>query len=385
MERKNSLEAMKETYRRHGLHPPQTLTIAITGACNLSCGHCWVEAGEATSPPHVPTETASRILTEFAHLGGAGVRITGGEPLCHPCWLEILQHARALGLVKIILQTNALLLSTEHVHALRKLDIAELTVQVSLDGACAESHDLVRGSGAFAGAVAGIRRLVDGGLGSHVVIAFTEMRHNLDEIPALLELAAEIGVPSVVTGTLINGGRAKEGPVLAPPAPDQYLRLIERFDGEKRFRDLYEEIGTVAALEWRQGDSRRAECCTFAENPYLTPDGRLYPCLLCHTDHFAVPDVYGKGLTAAFVEAAPLWADLLRLSRRRATELSACTTCPGRLSCAGGCMGRAWGSCGDLLAADDRCDTRRRIYQTRDLARTRPHPAPVATPPLMPR
>jgi hypothetical protein len=36
--------------------------------------------------------------------------------------------------------------------------------------------------------------------------------------------------------------------------------------------------------------------------------------------------------------------------------------CPGRLVCGGGCMGRAWGSRGSLLAADDRCELRRTIY-----------------------
>ena len=121
--------------------------------------------------------------------------------------------------------------------------------------------------------------------------------------------------------------------------------------------------GTMAALEWMRGSASRGECCTFVENPYLTPDGRLYPCLLCHTDAYAVTGVFGKDLAAVLAEGAPHWAALLRLSRSRAEAIPECQECPGRLTCEGGCMGRAWGSCGDFMAADDRCGVRQIIYR----------------------
>jgi radical SAM protein with 4Fe4S-binding SPASM domain len=144
---------------------------------------------------------------------------------------------------------------------------------------------------------------------------------------------------------------------------EQYLSLLERYDRDARFRELYEKIGSVAALEWRKGDAIRRDCCTFIENPYLTPSGRLYPCLLCHADEFSVSGVFEKGLAAALAEGVPLWASLLRISRRRSQEIPECRDCPGKPFCAGGCLGRAWGSCGNLMAADDRCSVRRAIYQ----------------------
>jgi len=118
----------------------------------------------------------------------------------------------------------------------------------------------------------------------------------------------------------------------------------------------------VAALEWRSGDAPRQGCCSFIENPYLTPAGRLYPCLLCHADEYSVSGVFEKGLAAALAEGIPLWSALQQISCSRSAALPECRDCPGRLSCAGGCMGRAWGSCGNLLTADDRCGVRRAIY-----------------------
>jgi radical SAM protein with 4Fe4S-binding SPASM domain len=339
------------------------MTLAITGACNLTCCHCWVRAGEASSPAHVPLWRLRRLVEEFAGIGGDGIRITGGEPLCHPHWLDIVQYACSLGFKTVALQTNAMLLRDEHLDAIRELDFPGFSIQVSLDGATARTHDLVRGDGAFSAALQGIMKLVQGGLARRISVFFTEMRHNLEEIPDLLDLADSMGIGSVSTGTMVLCGRASETSLVAPPGVEQYLKLLERYDHDAHFRELYRKIGNVAALEWRIGDAIRQQGCTFIENPYLTPSGRLYPCLLCHADEYSVTGVFEKGLVDALAEGIPLWSSLLRLSRCRSEEIPECRDCPGKQSCAGGCMGRAWGSCGNLLAADDRCAARRIIYQ----------------------
>jgi radical SAM protein with 4Fe4S-binding SPASM domain len=189
------------------------------------------------------------------------------------------------------------------------------------------------------------------------------MRHNLAEFPELLELAAAMGIAAVVSGTLVRGGRAAEGTLIAPPDPGRYEQLHRRYTTDGRFQELYGKMGTMAALEWQANDPCRAECCTFVENPYCTPGGLIYPCLLCHTDEYAVSGVFEKRLADVFIEGARLWSALLRISRSRADALQECGGCAGRSACSGGCMGRAWGSCGDLMAPDDRCGVRRSIYQ----------------------
>lgn len=357
--------------RQHGLRPPKMLTLSITGICNLACRHCWVEADKTSATGNVPEASLRPLMGEYREIGGEGLRFTGGEPLCHPGWPELLRLARVLGFATIATQTNAMLITNEHVALLRELDFPGLSLQISLDGASSRVHDLVRGEGAFSKALVGIRRLVAGGLGPRISIFFTEMRHNLEDIPALLELADSLGIAAVSSGSLVLCGRAGKEQLVAPPDQEQYLQLLHRFETDRRFRDLYERIGTTAPLEWHKGDSARAECCTFVENPYLTPGGKLYPCLLCHADDYAVADVYAKSLAAALAEGAPLWSTLLGTSHSRATSLSECLECPGQSSCAGGCMGRAWGSRGDLLAADDRCELRRTIYRRKKKAHPR--------------
>jgi len=358
-----SFREPNETLQQWGLRSPGTLTIAITGACNLACCHCWVSAGDASHHTHVPLPTLRRLVEDFAAIGGAGIRITGGEPLCHPHWLDILQLCRSLDFKTITLQTNAILLSNDHLAALHELDFPGLSIQISLDGVTPLTHDLVRGEGAFRAALHGVMKLVQEGLGRRIAIFFTEMHHNLHEIPELLDFADRLGIGSVSTGAMVLCGRAAETSLISPPEVEQYLELLDRYDSDAHFRDLYDKIGTVAALEWWRGDAVRHDSCTFVENPYLTQAGRLYPCLLCHTDEFSVSAVFEKGLVDALAEGAPLWSSLLDISRSRADSMPECQDCPGKVLCAGGCMGRAWGSFGTLLCADDRCESRRAIYQ----------------------
>jgi radical SAM protein with 4Fe4S-binding SPASM domain len=345
--------------REAGLNPPLILTLAITDDCNLSCEHCWVEARPQAEPTRVPARSVRRLVEEFAELGGEGIRLTGGEPLLHPDWLEFLEFACFLGLQRVEVQTNALLLGAAEVDALGKLPTAGLKLQVSLDGARAATHDRVRGTGSFAGALAGIRRLATAGLAETISIFFTEMAHNLAEFPEVLALAADLGVGSVFSGTLVTGGRAASDGKVSAPVPNQYLALLKRYREDPLFQARYAALGTMAALEWWHADPPARPCCSPGENPYLSPRGLLYPCLLCHNDTFAVAGAFERPLVEVFCEGVGRWAAMQQLASRRAEIIPACRVCPEKAMCAGGCVGRAWGSCGDLLAVEDRCAVRR--------------------------
>lgn len=358
-------EHLREAFAAAGLRFPSSLTMALTDDCNLSCGHCWVEARPRRHPHHVPVPVARRLIEEFAALGGTALCLTGGEPLLCPDWLEVVHGATQAGYQRVVLQTNALLLKQRELAALLRIAPPELGLQISLDGAVAATHDRVRGKGTFAATMAVLRRLKAAGLTGMVTLCFTEMAHNLTEFPALLGLAAEFGVAGVRGGGLIPGGRGGEGSGLAPAVPGQYLELMKCFDASPEFRRRYAGLGMLAALEWWLGRAASPPCCDLAAFPYLNPEGRLYPCSLCHCDAFAVAGVYERGLTESLEQAVPLWAEMKRLARRRSADLAACSGCPERSVCAGGCLGRAWESCGDLLAADDRCATRRLLGRAR--------------------
>src|SRR5512136_265654 len=86
-----------EILRQQGLRPPKMLTLSITGICNLTCRHCWVEADRSSAVGNVPEAALRRLIGEYREIGGEELRFTGGEPLCHPGWPELLHLAHAEG------------------------------------------------------------------------------------------------------------------------------------------------------------------------------------------------------------------------------------------------------------------------------------------------
>lgn len=347
-----------------GLKSPQTLTLSITNGCNLFCGHCWPDSHPHEKAPPVPEKILKKLIRGFAGLGGENLIITGGEPMTHPRWLEIMAFScRTMGIRSVCLQTNATLLTETEVSALESADFRNLSIQVSLDGATVKSHDHIRGPGSFVRTMRGLKLLAGSGLRGRTDVAFTELRHNFQEIPQLFELMEEYLFRRVMTSTLVQVGRAAGADGLAPPIPSQYRELLRQYHLDACFRSRYEKMGSVSAIEWYKGKrvpSRRG--CVLIEKPYLTADGRMYPCVMFQADEFAAQGFHEQPFEDALAGMIPLWAELQKKSQERMFKLIKCTRCPGRLHCAAGCMGRAYLSHGDILSAEDRCSLRKAVY-----------------------
>lgn len=172
------------------------LYVYLTEGCNLACRHCWIAPrfdADGTAAPSLPLEVFEQVVAEAKPLGLASVKLTGGEPLLHPRFLEILDVVRRedLGLT---LETNGLLCTGEIAAAIA--GCRDPFVSVSLDGASAASHERIRGvKGCFARAVAGIRALAGAGLRPQVIM--TLQRGNSEEAGDLVRLARELGAGSV--------------------------------------------------------------------------------------------------------------------------------------------------------------------------------------------
>jgi len=350
-----------------GLGLPRKVTIMITNDCNLHCRHCWPESLQAAGTTQVPTASLMEMVQLLARLGVEELILTGGEPLTHPKWLDVLAFAcRQPGLKNIYLQTNATLLTQAKVKGLQALPGAKLVLQVSLEGADAKTHDYVRGPGSFARAWQGLKLLAESDLGSQTMVTFTEMEHNFSELPFLIEKVAALGIAGLVSATLVSAGRAGTTVQIAPPTPDQYQELLSLFYRDAEFRTRYRKIGNIAALEWYAGRMNPSPpVCLCGEALYIHANGRMFPCFMLPLEKYGVQGVYDRPLEDVFAEAASRWAELVLWQRRRTRELEACKECLGRLHCAGGCMGRAYAASGDFMMVEDRCFLRKAVYSWR--------------------
>ena len=347
-----------------GLRRPKRLTLMITDKCNLRFHHCLLDCTPDLGR-QVPKQAIIEIIAGFARLGGERLMITGGEPLLHPDWIEILSFAsKRAEFSEVCLQTNATLLSESDVDAISRLADNRLVLQVSLEGSVAETNDVVRGTGSFDRIVGGLHLLVQAGLGAKTRLAFTEMRHNVDELPLMFELVEKMGIGKLITGTMVCGGRAAQEEVLAMPTPAQYQRLLDRYHSDTHFRSRYRERGNVAAIEWYEGKANPSEeeACSCIETPFISAAGRMYPCVMLLCDEYSVENVHSFRLEEAIDSALPLWSRLQETHRHRRVSLASCEECPGLLHCNGGCMGRAYAAHGDFMTLEDRCSLRRAVY-----------------------
>ena len=96
-----------------------TIHLNITQACNQKCFFC-VRSMAPTQPPKLST------LVEYASAqrkkGATSCIITGGEPFVSPFILDLLEAIKEQGYVRVTIQTNAVLLSSQQlVDAVRNI------------------------------------------------------------------------------------------------------------------------------------------------------------------------------------------------------------------------------------------------------------------------
>ena len=357
-------EKVIQGVRDVGLQPPELLTLMITGRCNLHCRHCWLDCRPDSAAGPVPAKVVRGIIDDFTRLGGTGLTLTGGEVLTHPDWFEILAFAcDHPALKEVVLQTNAMLVTRHAAAEFSTLSSLTLSIQISLDGASAKSHDLVRGKGSFNQALRGLNCLVDAGMGPRIWVAFTEMAHNFAEIPRLMKKLETLGIRRMVSGTLVKGGRAGRTNGLALPTPNQYAEMVNRYRSDTSFRTLYDKMGNISAIEWYKGRSIPSKrLCSCIKTPFVTAEGRMYPCVMLSAEKYSMDGIHQRSMVDVVLAALPLWAQLPVLERDRREALETCKGCPGERHCGGGCMGRAYTVCGDLMSVEDRCALRRAVY-----------------------
>ncbi|MGC9334272.1 MAG: SynChlorMet cassette radical SAM/SPASM protein ScmF [Anaerolineae bacterium] len=177
-------------------HPLRQLYFYLTEGCNLACRHCWLAPkfdAEGDRYAHLPVALFETAIREAKPLGLSGVKLTGGEPLLHPEFLDLLEIVRREDL-KLVVETNGLLCTPEIAAEIAKSP--RRFVSVSIDGVDAATHDWVRGvEGSFDAACDAVRHLAAAGIRPQVI--FSVMRVNAEQAEAIVPLAEALGATSV--------------------------------------------------------------------------------------------------------------------------------------------------------------------------------------------
>ncbi len=316
-----------------------------TRACNLSCVHCYRDAGAAETG-ELTTAEGKKLLDEIARAGFKIMVFSGGEPLIRPDIYELIGHARKLGL-RPVLGTNGILITPEAAARLKEAGAA--CAGISLDSRDREKHDWFRGyEGAWQETMKGIAACREAGLPFQ--LHTTVMNWNEDEVTAITDLAVELGAVAHHIFFLVPTGRGKD---IAETTlkTQQYEALLERILAKQA--EVPIELKPTCAPQFmriarQKGIPMRFSKGCLAGTTYcvILPGGDVHPCPY-------LP------LKAGNVREAPfdaIWRDSALFHELRHQPLKGgCGRC-GYGDICGGCRARAYYySDGDYLAEEPWC------------------------------
>ncbi len=226
---RNSLQEMSISY-------PSLTTIYyyMSGECNLHCRHCWIA-------PHFSNQIKTflswdelrPIFVDALDLGLEAVKLTGGEPLLHPEFREILTGLNLLGL-KTAVETNGTLLD-EALGVL--IQETETFISISLDGSRAETHENLRKvKGSFDQTLRAANILQR--LAINYQVIFSLHRGNAAELKEVVQLARELGA-----------GSLKINPIAVEQRAGQMGRQGELF-GARELLDLFKEARALSDADF---------------------------------------------------------------------------------------------------------------------------------------
>ncbi len=329
---------------------PFILFWEVTRACVLACKHCRAVAQPLVHPDELTHTEAIQLIDKIAELAPPMLVLTGGDPMMRTDIFELIRYATSKGLrVALSPAATPRLLQTDFT-ALKAAGVVSMSL--SLDGASQETHDRFRGvahtfertlSAAKAAKAAGIQLQIN-----------TTLSHStLPELDAFVALMRSIQPDVWSVFVLVPTGRATAEDL---PDAEELEQVWQRLESLRR--ELPFAIKSTEGHHYRRVLMQAAKVGGQPPRHLIpTRDGKGV-LFISHTG-----DIQPSGflpLTAGNVRTDDI-AEIYRnhsifTTLRDDNALGGkCGKCEYRHIC-GGSRARAYGSLGDMMAAEPLCN-----------------------------
>ncbi|MHB1416744.1 MAG: TIGR04053 family radical SAM/SPASM domain-containing protein, partial [Chloroflexota bacterium] len=342
---------------------PRLVAWEVTRACGLACLHCRAEAQPGPHADELTHDEGLRLLDEIAGTGRPIVILTGGDPLLRADIYELAAYGTSKGL-RMVASPCGTSLTPDVVHKLQKAGVAR--VSISVDGSSPAVHDAFRGTpGAFEATVEGLGYCREAGLPFQINTTIT--RRNIDDLPAMLELALSTGAVGWHPFMLVPTGRGKliEREEVSPEQYENALRWLEGVADKYplQIKPTCAPHFVRIARQLNQGhlpQHHRPGTQSHGHGLHAVTRGCMAGNGFCFVSH--VGEVHGCGflpVSAGSVrerpfpeiyEESPLFQELRDFKRLGGK----CGVCEYKVVC-GGCRARALAATGDYLGEEPFC------------------------------
>lgn len=359
--------AAEQEYSRYHNRMLKSAHWSITGRCNFHCRHCFMDAPDAAMG-EISHQEALAIIEQLAECGIYRVDLTGGEPFVRADFWELVDAILAHGLVVGTVYTNGWLVDEKLLDQFERRGLRP-EFSVSFDGV--GWHDWMRGvEGAEEAAIRALRLCIARGF--PVDVEMCVHKGNAHLIRESVNLLADIGVYAIKCNA-VN---------------DSELWKMHNEGNDYGFRDFCEDaiayiprffedgcpanvlMGSVVNLRrgsmeyslpaerYEEGKALKCHLCGSVRlNGYISPEGRLLPCMpmssAAQEVQMRFPKIVETGLQKCLSDSFYMQfidsrvGDLIKVNEK-------CRECPHVLKCGGGCRAAALEQSGDLMGADEK-------------------------------
>lgn len=312
------------------------IDLEFSGRCNLRCAHCFA----SLSGKDMSAQTLEKVFAGIDALEPTTLILNGGEPLLNPLLPEALQRARARAM-RVNIMTNGTLVGEDAATLLKNYGVAKAVVSLDF---FEETHDAIRGAGAFAKAVRGIKLLVSRGV--PVFITAMVQDRTAGQVAAFTDhCLKELGASGVRFAAVSPIGNAKSSKLDMRLSPERTRKLFST--GQLAAPG---ESDAAPALP----GGRTFSCKAGVGQCFVSADGKVYACHFMQNLGESMGDLAEKSFETIYREyqtsaAAPVTLDWGKLEK--------CKACARFANCLGGCRARARILSGDWQGPDPHsCD-----------------------------
>jgi len=340
---------------------PKQVDVSVTGRCNARCTYCFY-ADEMEQRPDLPTDAWLAFFDELGSLAVRSVCLSGGEVFTRSDLWALIDRAIE-NRTRYSLLSNGTLVDDAIVARLLERRTRLDSIQVSIDGSCAEIHDASRGRGSFEKALRGLRLLKQAGL--PVTSRVTINRHNVGDLERIAELLLDdVGLRSFGTNDAIEMGSCRHAdnirlpPELERAAMLTLARLDQRYPGRvtalagslARWRMFHAmETARFAGGARTSLMGRLTACGCIFEKLAVNHDGTITPCNMLAT---MVIGRIGETPIRDIWRSHPHLRALRERRQIPMDDVAECKGCEWTAFCNGSCPAVQFGLTGSLHRPD---------------------------------
>ncbi|MBR6351855.1 MAG: radical SAM protein [Firmicutes bacterium] len=328
------------------------MILMITGKCNYNCLHCFNAADNAPLMSEWDFEELCRLLDECADCGVNAVTLTGGEPMAHGRFADILKEIHARGMYVEELNTNGYFITQGVLDLMKSIGCRPL-IKISFDGI--GYHDWMRSfQGAEERTLKAIRLCVENAFS--VKVQTQANRRNVGALLPTARLLAETGVSEMRVIRTTEAPRWEKNAKGASLSVEEYYEEMLRFVREYaasgldidlavwQFADICARNKTYrivpVMMPCGKYDPMHPACADIRRMLAVSSSGEAVPCLQM-SGYFAehgisFGNLHRKSLRE-FLNGGALWDTICLTAEDIRMHNGKCASCGYFELCAGGC------------------------------------------------